>query len=722
MRSKSIFLGILFTGLSIAAVAQQKITVEDFTTKPTFQTKTITGINWMSDGKFYTSLKDNKVEKFSIFSGASVEVIFDGAANGPISISDYTFSSDEKKLLIATEMRSIYRRSYTAEYYVYDIASKKLTRLSENGKQSYAAFSPDGTKVAFVRENNLFYVNLADWKETQITDDGKFNHIINGTTDWVYEEEFGFVVGFFWSPDSKNVAYYCFDESRVKEYNMQVWGKKAYPFDYRFKYPKAGEANSFVELWFYSLNDGKKVKADLGSERDMYIPRARWTANANLFSAMRLNRLQNHVEILHINPSTGSSTVVLEDKSKAYIDIEYVDDIHYFADGKRFVSTSEKSGYKHIYLNSIDGKSSVQVTRGEFDVISLVGVDERGKRIFYTSTEPSSQERHLYSIGFDGKGKLRMTNDAGQHHINMSNDFQYYIDHYSNGSKPPVATLYVVKGNKASKVLESNEALVATTRNLGVVPKEFFTFKTEQGNELHGYFLKPSNFDSNKKYPVLLYQYSGPGSQNAGNSWAGSHFWFHQMLVQSGYIVAVVDPRGTGGRGEAFRKLTYKQLGKYELEDLVFTAKYLSSLSFVDGDRLGIWGWSYGGYMTALAMTKGAGAFKLGVAVAPVTNWRFYDTIYTERYLQTPQLNASGYDDNSPLTHAASLKGKFLLIHGTGDDNVHFQNSVLFQAELINAGKQFDSFYYPDKHHGIQGATTRQHLYNQILAFIQNNL
>jgi dipeptidyl-peptidase-4 len=712
----------VFFACCITGYAQKQITVEDFTTKNTFPQKTVRGINWMKDGKFYSTLENNKVVKYNITTGQPVETLVDGSALNPkIDIQDYSFSVDEKKLLLTTDFQSIYRRSFTANYFIYDLIGKSVKPLSAKGKQSYAAFSTDGSKVAFVRENNLFYVTLGDMKEIQVTDDGKFNHIINGTTDWVYEEEFSFVDGFYWSPDGKKLAYYRFDESAVREYNLQRWGKTLYPTDYRFKYPKAGETNSTVEIWIYNLDNKQKIKADIGTEKDIYIPRIKWTADASILSIRKLNRLQNNLEVLHTHAATGASTVVLNEKSETFIDLEFTEDLIYLADGKQFIYTTERDGYKHLYLYGMDGKLIKQITQGAFEVSQLIGFDEKSKTLYYTSTEVSPLERHFYSITLSGK-KTKLSQAPGIHTINMSTDFQFYIDYYTTASHPTIVSLYKTKGNALQKVLEDNGALAKVLDEYGFAAKEFFSFKTVDGTALNGYMLKPKNFDASKQYPVLVYQYSGPGSQNVNNLWGGSHFFFHQMLVQKGYIVAVIDSRGTGGRGEQFKKLTYKQLGKYELEDHIAGAKFLSTLEYVDDSRIGIWGWSYGGYMSSLAMTKGAGTFKMGIAVAPVTNWRFYDTIYTERYLQTPQLNASGYDDNSPSTHANKLQGNFLLIHGTGDDNVHFQNSVVLQDALINAGKQFTSFYYPDKHHGIQGAQTKYHLYTMMLNYVQENL
>jgi len=719
----SYHLVILLLGITYGAIAQREITVEDFTTKNTFVQQEVEGINWMKDGKFYSTLENNKIIKYSITTGKAIETLLDGTLLNPqIEIHSYNFSGDETKILILTSCTSIYRRSFKGEYFVYDLHTKSASQLSDKGKQSYATFSPDGNKVAFVRGNNLFYVDLISKHETQVTTDGKFNEIINGTTDWVYEEEFSLVVGFYWSPGGKKLAYYRFDESAVKEYNMQVWGMNLYPVDYKFKYPKAGEANSSVEIWIYDLASKAKVKAELGDAHDIYIPRVMWTRDPNLLSIRTLNRLQNDQKIIHIHAATGVSDIVVEEKSETYLDLEFIEDLAYLENGKQFIYASESSGYKHLFLYSMEGLLVRQITAGNFEVSQYVGVDEKTKTLYYTSTEVSPLERHFYSITLDGKKKVKLSQGKGTHTINASHDFQFYIDDYSSSTQPKQVSLYKTKGNAVVKVLEKNERLVKAAEEYGLASKELFSFKTVDGTLLDGQMLKPKNFDASKQYPVLVYQYSGPGSQNVSNSFGGSHYYFHQLLVQKGYIVAIIDTRGTGARGEKFKKITYKQLGKYELEDHIAGAKFLASLDYVDDSRIGIWGWSYGGYMTSLAMTKGAGVFKMGIAVSPVTNWRFYDTIYTERYLQTPQLNASGYDDNSPSAFAGNLQGNFLLIHGTGDDNVHFQNSVVLQAELINAGKQFHSFYYPDKHHEIQGKKTQYHLYTMMLDYVLENL
>ncbi|MEQ9465960.1 MAG: S9 family peptidase [Ekhidna sp.] len=702
----------------LSGYAQNKIKVEH-STDGTFSQKSVRSLNWMNDGQYYSALSDNKIIKYSVRTGDMVETIADGDALN-LEIDDYSFSDDESKVLIMTDRKSIYRRSYTAVFYIYDRNSSEAQKLSE-GRQSYATLSPDNTKVAFTRDNNLFYVDLSSKNEVAVTTDGKFNYIINGSTDWVYEEELYLTKAFAWAPDSKRLAYYRMDESGVREYNMQVWNDGAlYPEDYRYKYPKAGEDNSVVEIFLYELGSQQKTKVDIGAETDIYIPRIYWTKNPELLAVQRLNRLQNQLDILHVNAKDGSSKVILTDKSDTYIDFTFCDDLTYLDNGQQFLFSSEKDGYKHFYLYNLDGSLVNQITDGAFEAVSLVGLDQQKKKLYYISTEDSPLEQHLYSISLSGKGKKKMSVEAGVHSINMSNDCSYYMDYFSSATTPMQVSLYQTNGNKQIKVMEDNQELAQKIKAYGFADKEFFQLTTPTGSTLSGFFLKPADFDETKKYPLLIYQYSGPGSQNVSNRWGGSHFIWHQYLAQNGYIVAVIDTRGTGYRGEAYKKLTYKQLGKYETEDLIFSAKTLADYSYIDESRVGIWGWSYGGYMSSLCILKGNDVFKTAIAVAPVTTWRYYDTIYTERYLQRPQDNPEGYDDNSPNTHADKLNGNFLLVHGTGDDNVHFQNSVALQNELVDAGKQFDSFYYPDRAHGL--GNRRGHLYQMMTEFIMEKL
>ena len=716
---------LILSSLKPTVHSQSQITIEDFTLKNTFSEESVNSVNWMKDGQFYSALEDNQVVKYDVTTGEKVEVLVDGGTiSHSLKIDDYTFSDDESKVLLLTDRQAVFRRSYTAVFYIYDVSNQSVSKLSA-GRQAYGTFSPDGSKVAFTRNNNLFWVDIASGVEREVTSDGEKNAIINGSTDWVYEEELYLTKAFDWSPDGKKIAYYRFDESRVKEYNMQVWHEgQLYPEDYRYKYPKAGEANSQVAIFIHDLASQTNIRAEIGTESDIYIPRIKWTRDSRQLSIQRLNRLQNQLDISHADAATGESTIVLTDKSDTYIDFTFCDDLTYLRDGKSFLFSSEKSGYKHFFLYSIEGDLIRQITTGDWEAEKLAGIDQNAKTpvLYFTSTEGSPIERALYRIDIKGKNKALLSSDKGWNRVVMSPDTKYYINYFTSATRPLKVTLHQSKGNKLIKVLKDNEKLAQSAKDYGLAQKEFFSFTTSEDNSLNGYFLKPANFNAGQKYPVLLYQYSGPGSQNVTNAWGGGHFYWHQLLTQQGYIVAVVDTRGTGGRGEKFKKLTYKQLGKLETEDHIEAARYFADLPFVEPSRIGIWGWSYGGYMSSLVLFKGADLFKAAIAVAPVTTWRFYDTIYTERYLTKPQDNASGYDDNSPITHAGKLKGNLLLIHGTGDDNVHFQNTVALQDALIREGKQFESFYYPDKAHGIAGGKNRYHLYTLMTTFITNNL
>ncbi|WP_242926392.1 S9 family peptidase [Pontibacter vulgaris] len=733
IKLRSNLLAALLLCFTFVAQAQQKkdITLEDIYRKGTFRAQSVYGVNWMKDGQYYSSTvadEQNKVAdivKYDVTTGKAVSTIIEGenlkpaGSSTPIQFDNYTFSSDEQKVLFSTETEPIYRRSSKAEFYIYDIASKKLTKLSDGGKQMYATFSPDAKRVAFAREGNMFVTDLASMKETQITTDGKYNSIMNGYADWVYEEEFSFAQGFHWSPDGKKIAFYTFDETNVPEFNMQMWGD-LYPQDYKFKYPKAGEANSKVKVSVYDVASGKTVKMDTGSEEDIYIPRIKWTNNPNLVSIQKMNRLQNTLEILHANATTGKADVVLKETDKAYIDI--TDDLTYLKDGKHFIHSSEKDGFNHLYLYKMDGKLVRQITKGNWEVSSYVGFDEKNDRLYFMSTEVSPLDRHLYSISSKGKKKTRLTEKAGTHSINMSTDFKYYLDYHSAANVPTTVSLHTAKDGKLIKMLEDNAKLKNTLAQYDIAKQEFFKMKTSDGTELNGFMIKPTDFDPKKKYPVLMFVYGGPGSQTVTNSWGGSNYLWYQVLANKGLIVVSVDNRGTGARGAEFKKMTYANLGKYEIEDQIEAAKWLGNQSYVDKNRIGIWGHSFGGYMTLLGLTKGNGVFAAGISVAPVTNWRYYDSIYTERFLKKPQDNAAGYDDNSPLFFADKLQGELLLIHGTGDDNVHFQNAVAMQDALISANKQFESFYYPNRNHGVGGGITSLHRFNMMTDFLVRKL
>jgi len=725
MKNRLIQVLVALMTMSSLGYAQEKkkVTLEDVFKKDTFSQKTVRGINWMNDGQFYSSLINNQgysqVVKINLATGEQEEVLLDGKALG-VNFQSYSFNGDESKALISTDVESIYRRSSKGVFYVVDMENGTKTELAEGEKISYATLSPENDKVAFAKQNNLFMTNLSSGETTQITFDGEWNKIINGSADWVYEEEFSMAQAFKWSPDGKKIAFIRFDESEVPEFNMQLWGP-LYPQDYKFKYPKAGEKNSDVSIHIYDLASEETVRVDAGEESDIYLPRIYWTQDPNKLAFIRLNRLQNQLDLFHADATTGESELIISESSKTYVDLNYNDDLKYLADGESFIRTSEQDGFKHIYHHAMDGTLINQISQGEWEVTEVVSIDEEEEKIYFISTEQSPLERNLFVSGFDGKGKKILTPLEGTHTINMSKDHQYFIDYYSTTEKPVTVTLMNSKGKEVT-VLETNEALNETLTSFYLGQKEFFTFETVDGTELNGYMIKPADFDPSQKYPVLMYVYGGPGSQNVVNRWGGSRDMWHQALVAEGYIVACVDNRGTGARGRDFKHSTYANLGKLETVDQIEGAKYFAKQSFVDPGRIGIWGWSYGGYMSSLSLMIGNDVFKAAIAVAPVTTWRYYDTIYTERYLQTPQLNAAGYDENSPINHVNKLKGNFLLIHGTGDDNVHFQNTVDLVDALITADKQFETFYYPNRNHGIYGGNTTWHLYTQMTDFIKRKL
>ncbi|HLT05961.1 MAG TPA: S9 family peptidase [Cyclobacteriaceae bacterium] len=720
-----LFLFTLFAfmfGGSLVNAQQKTVSLEDVFKNGTFNQKSVYGINWMKDGQYYSSLINEgypKVVKINIATGQQEQVLIDGQQLG-INFSNYSFNNDETKALLASEVESIYRRSSKGIYHVLDLKSGNVQQLLNGEKISYATLSPDNTKVAFVKDNNLYFVELSSNKVHQVTHDGKWNHIINGAADWVYEEEFSMAQAFEWSPDGKKIAFLRFDETEVREFNMQLWGD-LYPKDYKFKYPKAGEKNAVVSIHIHDLEGDKTLQIDAGTEKDIYLPRIYWAGNSEVLAFIRLNRLQNKMDLLHADAVTGHSRLVVEESASTYVDLNYNDNLQYLKDGKGFIRTSEQDGYKHIYHHDMEGKLIRQITAGNWEVTDLIGLDENSNTLYYLSTEMSPLERNLYAIKLNGKKKELLTPAKGTHSINMSKDFKYYIDYYSTANTPLVVSLNTSTG-KQIKVLEDNQGLKERMAEFAMTTKEFFQFDTVDGTLLYGYMIKPADFDESKQYPVLMYVYGGPGSQTVTNAWGGSRDFWHHHLAAEGYIVASIDNRGTGARGKAFKHLTYANLGKIETEDQIAGAKYLGALPYVDRTRIGIWGWSYGGYMSSLSLMVGNDVFKTAIAVAPVTTWRYYDTIYTERYLQTPQLNAAGYDDNSPITHVNKLKGNFLLVHGTGDDNVHYQNAVDLVNALISADKQFETFYYPNRNHGIYGGNTTWHLYSLMTDFIKRKL
>ena len=736
MNYRNLLLSLFLIVGTISATAQEKknVELEDLYVRSTFAQRSVRGMNSMKDGKTYGSFEKGALNIYNYKTGKLVNTLFsinDLVLPGdtlPIRLQNYELSQNEDKVLCLTDMEYIYRHSFHATYYVYDMKTKTLQPLSENGKQRLATFSPDATKVAFMRDNNLFIKDLATGEEKQFTNDGLYNHVIYGAPDWVYEEEFSFSQGFYWSPDSKKIAYYRFDESNVKEFQMEEF-EGLYPDWYSFKYPKAGEDNSVVEVYVYDLATGKSVKMDTGEETDIYLPRIGWTKDANTLAIQRLNRHQNHLEILAANATTGESRVFYDETNDYYIDI--TDDWTFVDDGNTFLMTSEKSGYNHIYMYLLDGTLVKQLTTGNWDVTQVYGFD--GKEVYFQAAKKSHIERQIYAV--DLKGNIReVIGLEGTNNARFSNDFSYLININSTANHPNQYVLYDKKG-RVVRVLEDNHQLVEKIKDYNLGEKSFFTisdpaFVMPDGTqaEIDAWQILPPDFDPNKKYPVLIYVYGGPGYQTVNNSWADSDFWWMQLLAQHGIISVSINNRGSGAQGEMFKKMTYLQLGKYETEDMITLAKYMAKKPYVDADRIGIYGWSYGGFMAANGITKGSEVISTAVSVAPVTNWRYYDNVYTERFMRTPQENPEGYDLNSPVHNTAMIKGNYLLCHGSGDDNVHYQNAMELIKALISNGKQFDLMIYPNKNHGIYGGyeygdgECRMHLFNKIDGFLFEHL
>jgi dipeptidyl-peptidase 4 len=737
---KGIFLTILFF-ISVNLYPQsikKEITLDDIWTNFTFSPKYPQDIQSMKNGETYCVLEDGIISEYSYKTGDKIRIVLNEKSltledNSPthqltksinLEIESYVFSPDESKILLTTNTKKIYRHSSTSVFYIWDIKKQKILPLSYRENQRLATFSPDNNSLAFVCENNIFIKTLDIGTEQQITNDGKKGSILNGATDWVYEEELDLVKAFEWSPDGKKLAYYRFDESNVKEYSFPVYGD-LYPAEYKYKYPKAGENNSIVNIYIYDLASKTAKKIDTGTDTDIYLPRIKWTQDANILSVQRLNRHQNKLEILLADASSGKFKVIYKEENKYYISI--TDNLTFLKNNRQFLITSERDGYNHIYIYDIPVETLhatsphfTQVTKGKWDA-DYKGIDEKNNIIYYTASESAPVERDIYSVKINGENKKMLSKKNGSNDASFNPDFNYYVQSFSDANTPPYYTVNTSDG-KELRVLESNSALKDKMTEYGFAKKEFFTFKTSEGIELNGCMIKPADFNPSKKYPVFMEVYGGPGSQTVLDSWGGNDFIWQQLLAQKGYIIVSVDNRGTGNRGEEFKKCTYLQLGKLETDDQIEAAKYLGSLPYVDASRIGIWGWSYGGFMTALCLTKGADYFKTGVAVAPVTNWRYYDNIYTERYMRTPAENQQGYDDNSPSKFAISFKGNLLLIHGLNDDNVHFQNSAEFVMALLKENKQFDTFFYPNKNHFINGGKTRLNLYTKITDYILKNL
>lgn len=678
-----------------------------------YRGKGIAGITSMKNGENYLVIEQGGIAKYSYKTSQKEGNLVDG------NFESYEFSDDESKILLLKESQPIYRHSFLGVYDVKDLKSGKTLSLNEGKPVQEPRFSPDATKISFIVDNNLFYQDLNSGKITQITEHGIKNKVLNGLADWVYEEEFGHARLYEWTKNSADILFVKLVETDVPEIYIPIYGKSLYPNEMRYKYPKAGEKNSVASAHIYHLADGKKSKVNLDNFKNYYIPNVFQTANPDEIVLVTSQRTQNASDVLKVNTKTGQATKLFTESDDKWIDTDNV--TLEFLEDNSFLWASERDGFRHLYWYDKDGKLKKQVTKGNWEVTEYYGYNPKSQEIFVQTTEKGSINKVVSKINIqNGKSQL-ISNADGNNSANFSKNYNYFIETSSTAAKPYNYTLKDGNG-KQLKELQNNDDQLKKLQADNFSVKEFITIPNTAGDQMNAWIIKPKNFDPNKKYPLFMYQYSGPGSQQVANSWDnGNALWF-EMLAQKGYIIACVDGRGTGFRGAKFKKVTYKNLGKYEIEDQIAAAKWLGNQKYIDKTRIGIFGWSFGGYMASLAMTKGADVFKTGIAVAPVTNWRYYDSVYTERFLLTPQENPAGYDENSPTTYANLLKGKFLLIHGTADDNVHFQNSMEFSEALIQHKKQFEFMAYPDKNHGIYGGQTRPQLYQKMTDFILENL
>lgn len=721
----------------VVAQSSDSLTLEDIWKSNLFSTEDAATFQFMQDGKHYTSFNESpkgyELLQYNIAKNNDpTNTIISAAQLATLSDAPYEYelSPNEQKISISTAYEPIYRYSGVATYHVFDRKTGNWQNIHNNKKISIAQFSPQSDKIAFVdAQNNLYYQPLLpDHNAVAITTDGKPNHIINGKTDWLYEEEFStdrfqFTRAFEWSPDGNLIAYLRFNESQVPEFTMEEYHDNVYPEYVTFKYPKVGQPNSTITVQIYDIAT-KQLRQVLlpnnTNSADIYIPRIRWLNNSKQLCVWLFNRQQTQLQLLLADAQTGKTSVLLTENSKYYIELH--DNIHFLANNKQFLWTSEQDGFNHIYLYQLDGKLEKQLTKGNWDVTAVYGVDEKRQKVFYQSAEVSPLERYTYSISLDGKDKQQLSSEKGTHQTTFSPTFDYYIDEVSTADTPPVISLWQTQGNKKIRVLEDNTDTQKRLSHFAMSKTEFFTCNNERGTALNGFMIKPTHFDPARKYPVLMFVYGGPGSQTVNNAWDGRNYGWFQLLAQKGFVVVSVDNSGTGARGEAFKKMTTLQLGKYETEDQIAAARYLGTLPYIDAKRIGIFGWSYGGYLSSLCLFKGNDVFKAGIAVAPVTNWKWYDSAYTERYMRTERENAKGYQQNSPVYFADQLKGSYLLVHGLADDNVHFQHTAEMAKALVDANKQFETYVYTNKNHSIRGGNARLHLYTKMTDFLLKNL
>jgi dipeptidyl-peptidase-4 len=690
--------------------------------------KSFQNIQWVDGGKKFsyfdtdTTTKQRNLYLQDVWSGKKelvmdVSALKEKADDKPIRVGSYEWSADGANILVTGTLTA--RATKTGgSFGIYNRLSKSFRMVSDaKEEQAIIKLSPDGKKVGFVRGNNLFVMDVASRKEVQLTFDGS-ETILNGKFDWVYEEEFSIIDGWYWSPDSKRIAFWRLDQTHVPTFPLVSYSMEdAHASVETMRYPKAGDKNSLVQIGVANVEDKSVRWLDLGTNPDIYIPRVKWTNNPNILSVQRLNRGQDTLQLMLANVTTGAMKTILTETDSAWLEVER-DDAMFLNDGKRFVWVAWRGGFTHIYLYALDGKLERQVTKGPWDVSDIVGVDEQQQLIYFIAGKESPLERHLYSIRFDGSDMRKLTSEAGWHSARFSPDMKCFIHTFSSAQRPSQVWMKKADGGLVRPLVENT---LDAWKGMPVTEHSFFTFTTPDGVELNGYMLKPANFDASKKYPVLMYVY-GAGPQTVTNRWGGRNYLWYQLLAERGYIIASIDPRGTDARGKSFRQTTNRELGYKNTLDIIEAAKYLGTLSYIDASRIGVWGWSGGGYHTLMAMTMGADYFKAGIAGAAVSDFRFYDTIWTERYMDTPQQNPEGYKKTSVMTYADKFKGKLLIVHGTTDDNVHWQNVIVLMNEFIRLGKQFDTMLYPDRRHGVSDPIAQRHLFTLMTNFIIEKL
>ena len=720
--------------IASAAFAGKDVTLHDVMYGG-YWPQTYAAIKPMADGEHFARMSDDRtmILKGSFKNGEIVDTIFNAATARGFNekrIDGYEFSPNEKLILLQTRTIGIYRNSYTAEHYIFDRKNNKVEPLSQNGAQQVPKFSPDGTMVAFVRNNNIHLVKLLFGNaESQVTTDGEYGKIINGIPDWVNEEEFMTNCSYDFSADSKVIAYIKYDESNVMMYDMPMYttGSDNANYDnfcnpYSFKYPVAGADNSKISVHSFDIKSKVTRKLDVNIPEEGYVPRIKFTKKPDMLAVVTLNRHQSVLEIQAVNPLSGVSRTIMREESDTYLNEQTYANLEFL--DNHFVFQSERSGYNHLYLYTLNGELVRAITQGEYEVKNFYGWDSKKNEFYYSSNEGSPLREHIYKVTAKGK-KTKLTANDGTNKAVFSAGMKYFINTHSSINTPHVVTTNNNSG-KTIKTLIDNSNLKQRLAEFDMPTKEFFTFTTSDGVELNGWMIKPHDFDASKQYPVVMFQYSGPYSQQVNDSWYTGNYgnaMFESYMACEGFIMVCVDGRGTGGRGTQFGKCTYLKIGQYEPGDQVETAKYLGTLPYVDKNNIGIWGWSFGGYNTIMSMSQDDAVFKAGVAVAAPTDWRFYDTIYTERYMRTPKENKEGYDEGSAIVNAKKLNGKLLLVHGTADDNVHLLNMIRYIHALTQANKKFETALYPDSNHSIYyGANTRYHLFERIAEFFKENL